>query len=243
MLKKAGCRHNPAGIDRMPPGGCALLCPACPHPGKNIPVDSQEQPEEKQFLYALFLALDANFRLKRKDVSTEEKDPGLGDGLSFYGEVSKYMAHVKEHWDKPQEACSTASSGIGAVDCARHNMKRPLVVGDLQLGERYINMDFRFFHSVADTGLMRFFVSYDIACQWHVNIWKRMETYAPELRLREDNEKMFVTFLVPKFHLPAHIESCNLLYSFNLTPYVGQTDGEAPERGTKKMGPGGHQWM
>ncbi|KAJ7270337.1 hypothetical protein C8J57DRAFT_1435473 [Mycena rebaudengoi] len=50
------------------------------------------------------------------------------------------------------------------------------------------------------------------------------------------------------FHLPAHIEACNILFSFNLTPFVGQTDGEAPERGwanvnplaasTKEMGPG-----
>lgn len=57
-----------------------------------------------------------------------------------------------------------------------------------------------------------------------------------------------MTFLVPKFHLPAHIEACNLKYSFHLTPDVGQTDGEAPERGwadanplarsTKEMGPG-----
>ncbi|KAJ7122599.1 hypothetical protein C8R43DRAFT_899793, partial [Mycena crocata] len=264
MLKKAGCGHDPDGVAGTPPGGCALLCPACPHPGKNIPADFQERAEEKQFLYVLFLALDANFRLKRKDVSTEEKDPGLGDGLSFYGEVETYMAHVAEHWDKPQErstcvshdavdkpdreARGTASSGIGAVDCARHNMKRPLAVGDLQLGERYINMDYMFLHSVAGTELLRFFVSYDIACQWHVNIWKRMQTYHPDLRMREDDNRMFVTFLVPKFHLPAHIESCNLLYSFNLTLYVGQTDGEAPERGwaninplagsTKEMGPG-----
>ncbi|KAJ7108379.1 hypothetical protein C8R43DRAFT_1091876 [Mycena crocata] len=270
MLKKGGCGHDPAGIAGTPPGGCALLCPACPQPKRNLDDSWQNEPEEKQFLYALFLALDANFRLKRKDVSTEEKDPGLGDGLSFYGEVTKYMAHVKEHWDKPQEvstlcgfntcvshdavdkpdreARGTASSGIGAVDCARHNMKRPLAVGDLQLGERYINMDFMFFQSVAGTELLRFFVSYDIACQWHLNIWKRMKTYDPDLHMREDDKRIFVTFLVPKFHLPAHIEACNLLYSFNLTQYVGQTDGEAPERGwaninplagsTKEMGPG-----
>ncbi|KAJ7170307.1 hypothetical protein C8R43DRAFT_1120735 [Mycena crocata] len=230
--------------------------------GKNIPAVFQQQSEEKQFLYALFLALDANFRLKRKDVSTEEKDPGLGDGLSFYSEV--YMAHVAEHWDEPQErstcvshdavdkpdreAHGTASSGISAVDCARHNMKRPLAVGDLQLGERYINMDYMFFRSVADTDLLRFFLSYYIACQWHLNIRKRMKTYDPDLHMRLDDERMFVTFLVPKFHLPAHIESCNLLYSFNLTPDVGQTDGEAPEHGwanvnllagsTKEMKPG-----
>ncbi|KAF8146647.1 hypothetical protein K438DRAFT_1440687, partial [Mycena galopus ATCC 62051] len=45
--------------------------------------------------------------------------------------------------DEPdQESFGTASSGIGTVDCARHNMKRPNGVGDLRKGERYINMDY-----------------------------------------------------------------------------------------------------
>ncbi|KAJ7449011.1 hypothetical protein FB451DRAFT_1102933, partial [Mycena latifolia] len=266
MLKRAGCGHDPQGLGNIAPGACALLCPACPHPGKNIPPDFKDAPEEKQFLYALFLAIDANFRLKRKDVSTEDKDPGLGKGWAFYCEVKKYMAHVRKFWhekqershcvahdavDKPdREARGTASSGIGAVDCARHNMKRPLAVGDLQLGERYINMDYMFFASIAGTELVRFFVSYDIACQWHINIWNRMLKYDNEA-LTLDGRGKFMTFLVPKFHLPAHIEACNLRFSFNLTPYVGQTDGEAPERGwadanplagsTKEMGPGGRR--
>lgn len=118
--------------------------------------------------------MDANFRLKRKDVSSEEKDPGLGPGWAFFCEVKAYMDHVKQHWDQPQEvrdfgpaqvlmlliseiqrstcvshdavdkpdreARGTASSGIGAVDCARHDMKRPQAVGDLQLGERYVTL-------------------------------------------------------------------------------------------------------
>ncbi|KAJ6608385.1 hypothetical protein B0H10DRAFT_2068058 [Mycena sp. CBHHK59/15] len=262
MLKRAGRGLDPTGVNGTAPGECALLCPACPHPGKNLPPDWQDAPEEKRFLYALFLAMDANFRLKRKDVSTEEKDPGLGDGWSFYSEVMKYMGHVKEHWnttqerstcvshdavDKPdREARGTASSGIGAVDCARHNMKRPLGVGDLQFGERYLNMDYMFFRSLVGTELLRFYVSYDIACQWHINIWNRMDTYEQEIRMVKDEK--FIVFLVPKFHLPAHIEVCNLLFSFNLTRDVGQTDGEAPECGwananplagsTKEMGPG-----
>jgi hypothetical protein len=31
-------------------------------------------------------------------------------------------------------------TGVGAVDCARHNLKRPLSVGDLQKGERYVSV-------------------------------------------------------------------------------------------------------
>ena len=57
-----------------------------------------------------------------------------------------------------------------------------------------------------------------------------------------------VQFLIPKFHLPAHVEACNLEFSFNLTKGIGRTDGKVPERGwaninpaaqsTKEMGPG-----
>ncbi|KAJ6448083.1 hypothetical protein C8R45DRAFT_1128122, partial [Mycena sanguinolenta] len=246
MLKRAGRGHDPGGISATKPGECALLCPACPHPGINLPAGWRDVPNEKRFLCIV----------GREGSGARER---LGVLLR---EVKAYMSHVRLHWkdkqekshcvahdavDKPdREARGTASSGIGAVDCARHNMKRPKAVGDLQLGERYINMDYMFFHSIVGTDLVRFFVSYDIACQWHLNIWTRMVNYADvTLTLRG---KTFLTFLVPKFHLPAHIEACNLKYSFNLTPFVGQTDGEAPERGwadanplarsTKEMGPG-----
>jgi hypothetical protein len=47
--------------------------------------------------------MDANFRLKRKDVSSEDADPGLATGWAFFCEVSAYMAHLAENWDEPQE--------------------------------------------------------------------------------------------------------------------------------------------
>ncbi|KAJ7691221.1 hypothetical protein B0H14DRAFT_3532032 [Mycena olivaceomarginata] len=252
MLKQAGRGHDPTGVANTKPGECALLCPACPQPGKNLPANWQEAPESEQFLHGLYLAIDANFRLKRKDVSTEERDPGLGNGLAFFGDVKAYMEHVRRNWDQKQdrshcvahdavdkpdrESRGTASSGIGAMDCARHNMKRPLAVGDLQLGERYLNMDYMFFRSIVHLPLIRFFVSYDIACQWHINIWRRLVEYQdPSITI--DGKNKFFTFLVPKFHLPAHIEACNLKFSFHLTPDVGQTDGEAPERGWANTNP------
>ncbi|KAJ7836845.1 hypothetical protein B0H13DRAFT_1651891 [Mycena leptocephala] len=269
LLKRAGVGHNPTEdrIGATKPGECALLCPACPQPGKNLPPDWENVPFEKFFLYALFLALNANFRLKRKDVSSEEKDPGLGTGLAFFGDVKEYMEHLDKHWDQKQErstcvahdavdkpdreSLGTASSGIGMVDCAQHNMKRPNAVGDLQKGERYLNMDYMFFMSLAGSALQRLYVSYDIACQWHKNIRERMKIFDSEIQFK-DGQK-YVVFLVPKFHLPAHIELCNILYSFNLTPFVGRTDGEAPERGwadanrlansTSISGPGARQDM
>ncbi|KAJ6518332.1 hypothetical protein C8R47DRAFT_959834, partial [Mycena vitilis] len=262
MLIRAGRAHDPTGAAGTGSGECAELCPACPQPGKNMPEKWEDIPEDRRFLHALFLAIDANFRLKRKDISSEEADPGLAPGWAFFCEISGFMSHLAKNWDIPQErstcvahdavdkpdreARGTASSGVGTVDCARHNMKRPNGVGDLQFGERYINMDYMFFKSLEGTKLQRFFVSYDIACQWHKNIWVRMSQYDAEIQFVDDRK--FMTWLVPKWHLPAHIEACNVRFSFNLTRDVGQTDGEAPERGwananplatsTKEMGPG-----
>jgi hypothetical protein len=96
-------------------------------------------------------------------------------------------------------------------------------------------MDYMFFKSLEGSELQEFFVSYDIACQWHKNIWDRMQIY-PRAICKE-NERRFFVFLVPKFHLPAHIESCNINFSFLLTRYVAQTDGEAPERGWSHINP------
>jgi hypothetical protein len=91
-------------------------------------------------------------------------------------------------------------------------------------------MDYMFFMSLAGSPIKRLYVSYDIACQWHKNISERMKIFDFDDVQFKDGEK-YVVFLIPKFHLPAHIELCNIMYSFNLAPCVGRTDGEAPERG------------
>lgn len=87
-------------------------------------------------------------------------------------------------------------------------------------------------------------VSYDIACQWSKNLRKRVEIYPKHLTL--DDRKL--TFVVPKWHISAHRDLCQISFSFYYTPHVGRTDGEAIERGwaalngvassTKGMGPG-----
>lgn len=158
-----------------------------------------------------------------------------------------------------------AVTGIGTVDCARHDMKRPNGVGDLQKGERYVdaaatfqvlikfrylNMDYFFYSSLANTAIKMIVVSYDIACQWSCNFQKRMSSCFPQ-SWAINQSAVDIRFLVPKFHLPAHIAKCHQDYSFNYTRGVGRTDGEAPERGwsnlndlaysTREMGPGSRQ--
>lgn len=39
MLRRGGRGHNDAGVAATAPGDLAVECPACPHPGKNLPAD------------------------------------------------------------------------------------------------------------------------------------------------------------------------------------------------------------
>jgi hypothetical protein len=106
-------------------------------------------------------------------------------------------------------------------------------------------MDYLFFSSMLHAYFIWLVMSYDIVCQWYVHLWERMLGFPDRLHI--DLEGKEVTFLVPKFHLPAHVEKCQTEFSFNLTRGIGCTDGEAPERGwsdinplsaqTKQMGP------
>lgn len=55
MLKRAGRGHDPAGAAATKVGECAIECPACPHPGRNLPVGWEDAPIEMKCV-APFLA-------------------------------------------------------------------------------------------------------------------------------------------------------------------------------------------
>ena len=106
-------------------------------------------------------------------------------------------------------------------------------------------MDYFFLSSLKSNIPECLIVSYDIACQWSHNLPSCYGLYPSNPISSGDID---VTYLVPKFHLPAHVAQCQIDYSFNLVPGVGRTNGEAPEWGwaatngvamsTKEMGPG-----
>ncbi|KAJ7592036.1 hypothetical protein C8J56DRAFT_781105 [Mycena floridula] len=280
MVKRSGCGHDPAGVDvaSARPGALAVKCPACPHPGVNLPDNWKMVAAAKRsvqlsrmvsadlcysFLYALFIGMDANFKLKRKGVSSEAKDPSLSDGAAYFVAEKPYQEHLEKYKHIKQEASKCVShdavnsadtkdtrglvvTGAGAVDCTRHDFKLPASMGDLQFGERYLNMDFCLFSALAATMIALIYLSYDIMCQYNVNFWERMQRF-PENWPVNAGETSF-KWLIPKFHLPAHIETCHRQFSFNFIRGSGRTEGEAVERAwsklnplawsTKEMGPG-----
>ncbi|KAG1789133.1 uncharacterized protein HD556DRAFT_1447197 [Suillus plorans] len=248
-----GCGHDSNGVLGTKEGELAVLCPACPHPGKNLPPDWGNTAPHIKWLYGLFLAIDANFRLCRRNKSSKQADPSFNKGWAYFMEQSRFKEVLEASGTQVQEKSSCAShnavnladtknarrmaaTGVGAIVCARHNLTRPSAVGDLQKGEKYVNMDYVFFSTLQHASTVRVLnISYDIACQWSKHLWSQMSRYPSTIHLWPDDN--VVTFVVLKFHLPAHILSCQTKYSLNLIKGMARTDGEAVERGWSNINP------
>ncbi|KAH0588297.1 hypothetical protein H2248_004158 [Termitomyces sp. 'cryptogamus'] len=252
MLERRARRHEKNGLATTTPGSCTVECPACSHPEKYMPDNWKDTPENKKWLHSLFIGIDANFRLKWKDVSCENVDLDLGNGFSFFVPDKAYKEYLWKHKDdvEPKSNCSRhnainlantkfnqglAATGVATIKCSCHDMKWPSSASDLQVGESIVNSD-----------LDSFVVSYNIACQWSVHLKRRMAELDHDFMLYLNH--VHICFFVPKFHMSAHVVACHSVYSFHYGLGVGRMDGEAPERGwaetsplassTKEMGPG-----
>lgn len=94
--------------------------------------------------------------------------------------------------------------------------------------------------------------SYDIACQWHKKLRRRLHTISPRFAALYDSAAVMLAkawhFVVPKMHIKGHNETCNGRYNYSYTRGAAQTDGEGCERvwascnpastSMREMGPG-----
>jgi hypothetical protein len=86
-------------------------------------------------------------------------------------------------------------------------------------------MDYLFLASIVKTILQFIILSYDITCQWGINVFARMNAPTMPESLHLPTLTILRKF-VPKFHLPPHKVKCHTLFSFNFALGVGQTDGK-----------------
>ncbi|KAI0038056.1 hypothetical protein FA95DRAFT_1506105, partial [Auriscalpium vulgare] len=251
--KRSGRAHDPDGIRATTPGQLVVDCPLCPRPGRNLPEGWDALPEDESWKYALYLAVDANFKLKRKK-KRARKDIELSPGWSYFVADGAYKAHLKNYRDEPEmKHCDSnhsavdhantpaqarfAVNGVGAVICSRHCFYHTGCIGDLQKGERYSNMDYMVLSMLrhALPGLKSLFISYDIACSYSKNFHERLKRYASDLQL--DLSNINLTWNVPKFHLLAHGRSCQVEYALEQTRGTGRTHGEGIEAGWAEINP------
>ncbi|KAJ7862019.1 hypothetical protein B0H14DRAFT_3444990 [Mycena olivaceomarginata] len=265
LLKRGGRGHDPGGAKATKSGELAVQCPACPRPGVNLPDDWEMATDEDKFLYIIFFALDACFRLKCLMVSSELKDPGLGTGWAYMLENTPFREYLLTVTDqKEMTTCSGlaaldyantkfsrgySTTGVGMGVCARHEFVQPNRVGDLQKGERFANIDYIFvsFLRYHDPLLFKF-ISYNVVCVWWIHLMERLRELPPLVRCILILP--MICFVIPKMHIKGHGPKCGPVFSLNLKPGSGQTDGEGIERpwsniggiaaSTRIMGPGAH---
>ncbi|KAG6819140.1 hypothetical protein H0H93_014961 [Arthromyces matolae] len=238
MLKRGGRGHDPIGVSETKDGELAVPCLTCPRPGVNLPEGWEKASAGQRFLYQLVLCMDANFRLKNQLVSSFSSDPGLGIGWAYMVPRQPYEDYVKSQATAQDVSTCVGFSalakantkfskglrytGVGAITCGRSEMFLPCGVGNLQKGE-----------------------SYDVACQWIVNLSKRMVDWPEGYKIPSTTQ---IRPAIPKMHETAHEKEKHERFSLHYLPGVGLTDGESIERiwaghnalgnATKSMGPG-----
>lgn len=68
----------------------------------------------RRFLYTLFLALDACFRLKRRLVSSELRDPDLGSGWAYMVTTAPYREYLRTVTDQKEVSFSCGIRALPA---------------------------------------------------------------------------------------------------------------------------------
>ncbi|KAJ3818118.1 hypothetical protein F5880DRAFT_1511225, partial [Lentinula raphanica] len=193
ILKRGGMGNDATRTaDKTELGELAVKCIACPRPSENLPEDWEDEPANTRFKYWLYLAEDACFQLKRRLVSSNAVDPGVGTGSSYFVEDNAFREYIATCGEQVEMNTCTglsavdhantkfsrgyATTGVGLAVCARHELVQKNGVVDLQKGERYCNMDYAF-GSILRTLDPRLTIvqSYDIVCQWSKNLAHRMK--------------------------------------------------------------------
>lgn len=98
----------------------------------------------------------------------------------------------------------------------------------LKLFHRFAQTDYAFAYALCEAvSLCWLVLSYDIWCQYSVNLWKCFSKWFKNF----EPIAQHVRGAMPKTHVKNHVLKCQQLYSFNYLPHVGETWGENTESG------------
>ena len=124
LLKRGGRAYDPTGANGTAPGELAVLCPACPYPDINLPINWRSVAKESRFvsmspsppfvwhlhppryLYYQRFGIDACFRFKRRQISSYEKDPELGPGFAYVVAWEPYDKYLRQRGNQSEVTCS-----------------------------------------------------------------------------------------------------------------------------------------
>ncbi|TFY54299.1 hypothetical protein EVJ58_g8946 [Rhodofomes roseus] len=258
-LKRAGAHHGLTLPNRLT--SMTVPCVACPLPNFNMPANWKDTPPDLAYIHACELGGDGNHGLQKKRKRDDPNDVSLSEGQGYFVDPAKTKTYLEEiDSETPPETCSgfkvgraqrpgkfrnVEVSGVVAVICIRHGCFRPGAMVDLQKGERYGHMDFALAGALEGLDeLLHFIFTYDVACIYGKNMRKRFAARFPHLLPLIDRMQL----LLPKLHMLAHKELCQILFALCYSWGAGLSHGESVEHpwaehnqvglSTREMGPG-----
>lgn len=104
-------------------------------------------------------------------------------------------------------------------------------------------MDYVFLALILTATLISIFISYDICCQWKINLKDRLAHVPEHLTSPHTNDDGASTLLgrlhygLPVWHAGAHDRVCQTANSLRYKTGVGATDGEGVERNWSSVDP------
>ncbi|KAI0675894.1 hypothetical protein C8Q78DRAFT_1066529 [Trametes maxima] len=227
--------------EKCEPATLCLLCPACPQPGLNMRDGWQEHLPEYRYLDALHYSIDGNFHLSMKDRDTDPLDQAMADGASYFVSGLDFKTFIAQ--GKPSTCNQFGAigqgkykgkiSGVVGISC-RHMFMLPNGVVDLTRAEKYQYVDFALMSSMQRyLELLLLFGTYDINCQYMVNLRKRLEHYGVSVEDLESIHSLDLPTIIAgigKYHLAMHKRDCRFKFSLHTLPGACMTDGEVLER-------------
>ncbi|KAI9062143.1 hypothetical protein FKP32DRAFT_1574418 [Trametes sanguinea] len=241
-------RANQDPTSDLPAGSLTVSCPACPHPGINMSEGWRDRPKEDEYLDTFFYSVDGNFHHNQKMKPMDPDDFPLTQGAGYFAcepDFAEYQERVRPP-KKEESSCnrfgamgygrySGRVSGMVGLTCSRHMFVLPGSLVDLVKGEGFAWGDFAQLSGLQPWlhTLKLLCRGYDINCQYDKKFDLRLAEFRKNFsHLRSIRTTTFppTRSLIPKFHAPAHTLICSIYRSYNYTPGVGNTDGEASER-------------
>ncbi|KAL1712183.1 hypothetical protein EV715DRAFT_214149 [Schizophyllum commune] len=255
LIRSGQCHNIDAKFPYRPKGNIIPPCFACPEPGFNIAYEEWEDVDpDMDHVQLLCLMLDGHFGLQRLAKVDDPDDRSLltmlgADGL--FPNDDHYNNYLRDAGAVSVEKSTCANfsavamqnkykfancviTGVVGAECARHCCFLSMV--DLQAGEKYANTDYaltralkrivgansldraKYFHRIV--------VTYDVACQYSVNLGERLQNGFPDISDVIDRIKMYV----PKFHLAGHKDDCKFLHALEWLARAGRLHGEGIEQ-------------
>ncbi|KAJ7235748.1 hypothetical protein B0H12DRAFT_1076022 [Mycena haematopus] len=244
LERRTGQAH---GIDKFVPhrrpGSLTVRCPACPEVGFNVDEETINNADESEkHKYTLFISMDGNFKLQRKNKRDDPDDVALNAGAGYFVETEEYKRYVA--LAKPVDDPNTCSqfeaarmqniakfknaviSGVVAVQCARHGFYLPQGMVDLTKGEAFAKTDYALAYALGEASLIRWIMAtYDIWCQYSIKLKERFGDWFPSM-LDIMNK---IRGAIPKMHIHGHMLLCLILWNLNFIRWSGFTVGELIE--------------